>query len=202
MNFTYDSYLGFIENLLQHKYTIIDYHSFNNYGRCAVLRHDIDFDINAALRLAELECESNIKSTYFVIVTSDLYNVHSFDSRMKLKSIVEFGHEIGVHYDELAYPNDVGNIEKIISNIQYEGKMLEDIIGQSVTTVSMHRPSKGILEENISIPGFINSYGIEFFRNFKYVSDSRRRWREPVEDYIEGEKYERLHILTHPFWYN
>ena len=52
------------------------------------------------------------------------------------------------------------------------------------------------------IPDMINSYGKTFFNDFKYLSDSRRRWREPVLDIICAEKYDRLHILTHPFWYH
>ena len=46
-----------------------------------------------------------------------------------------------------------------------------------------------------------NSYGEEFFNGFKYLSDSRRRWREPVEEIIEKGEFEKLHILTHAFWY-
>jgi len=65
----------------------------------------------------------------------------------------------------------------------------------------MHRPSKETLEANYTIPGMINSYGKEFFNDFKYLSDSRRIWREPVLDIIDSQAYERLHILTHAFWY-
>ena len=36
----------------------------------------------------------------------------------------------------------------------------------------------------------------------KYLSDSRRRWREPVLDIIGSGAYDRLHILTHAFWYH
>ena len=48
----------------------------------------------------------------------------------------------------------------------------------------------------------INSYGQTFFHDFKYLSDSRRRWREPVEEIIRSGTYDRLHILTHAFWYH
>ena len=41
-----------------------------------------------------------------------------------------------------------------------------------------------------------------FFRDFKYLSDSRRSWQEPVEDIVRSGEYERLHILTHAFWYH
>lgn len=66
----------------------------------------------------------------------------------------------------------------------------------------MHRPSKSTLEADYAIPGIVNSYGKTFFHDFKYLSDSRRRWREPVEDIIRAGEYDRLHILTHAFWYH
>ena len=66
----------------------------------------------------------------------------------------------------------------------------------------MHRPSKATLEADYCIPGIVNSYGKTFFHDFKYLSDSRRRWREPVLDIIRSGEYDRLHILTHAFWYH
>lgn len=38
--------------------------------------------------------------------------------------------------------------------------------------------------------------------DFKYLSDSRRRWREPIDTIIENREYNRIHLLTHAFWYN
>ena len=89
----------------------------------------------------------------------------------------------------------------IIENIQKEAELLEKIIDEPVKTVSMHRPSKNTLDSNLEIPGLVNSYSKEFFKKFKYVSDSRMRWREDVQHIISSNEYERLHILTHPFWY-
>ena len=34
------------------------------------------------------------------------------------------------------------------------------------------------------------------------MSDSRRHWRENVDEIIEQGSFTRLHILTHPFWYS
>ena len=50
--------------------------------------------------------------------------------------------------------------------------------------------------------GHSDSYSSTFFNDIKYLSDSRRRWREPVEGIIASEEYERLQILTHAFWYS
>lgn len=58
-----------------------------------------------------------------------------------------------------------------------------------------------MLHSNMEIPGIVNTYSTVFFREFKYLSDSRRVWREPVEDIIKSCLYNRLQILIHPFWY-
>ena len=39
------------------------------------------------------------------------------------------------------------------------------------------------------VPGMINGYGKVYFKEFKYLSDSRRWWREPVEEIIESGQY-------------
>ena len=80
--------------------------------------------------------------------------------------------------------------------------MLSALLGTPVTSVSMHRPSQATLDADLQIPGMINSYGQTFFHDFKYLSDSRRRWREPVEEIVASGRYDRLHILTHAFWYH
>ena len=65
----------------------------------------------------------------------------------------------------------------------------------------MHRPSKTTLEANIIIPGAVNTYSQVFFKEFKYISDSRHAWREDAEGIISSREYRMLHVLTHPFWY-
>lgn len=43
-----------------------------------------------------------------------------------------------------------------------EAGILADICGCPITTVSMHRPSKATLEEDLKIPDMVNSYGQTF----------------------------------------
>lgn len=121
---------------------------------------------------------------------------------ISLKRIMDCGHTIGLHFDEVRYPEIVGNIEVIKDKIIEETRLLEVAINRKVKVVSMHRPSKFVLEADLKIPGIVNSYGQRFFKEFKYLSDSRRRWREPIDEIIDKEEYARLHILTHAFWYN
>ncbi len=66
----------------------------------------------------------------------------------------------------------------------------------------MHRPSKSIIDTDLIIPGMINTYANCFFNDMKYVSDSKKTWREPVEQYVAEDRYDRFQILVHPVWYN
>lgn len=167
-----------------------------------IFRHDIDTDLGKAVRLAELEAELGISSTYFVLLTSDFYNVYSRRSYEALQKILRCGHELGLHFDETRYDGIAGDRDGMVRQIQREARLLQDAVGAEISTVSMHMPSRQTLDMDLQIPGMVNSYGKTFFHEFKYLSDSARRWREPVLDYIRDRQYDKLHILTHAFWYN
>lgn len=200
MNFDYTSYISLLDRLKAKEYEFADYHNYMNYDRCVIMRHDIDTDLGKAIQMAEIEKEQNIKSTYFVLLTGNFYNPASASSQKALRSIEKAGHEIGLHFDEAAY----GDItpEDCIEKILKEKNILSAIMDREITTVSMHRPSKNTLDADLKIPGMVNSYGSTFFHGFKYLSDSRRRWRENVDEIIESGRFDRLHILTHAFWYH
>ena len=195
--FTYEGYSDLIDTLRESGYEFADYHNYAKYSPCVILRHDIDNSIEKAVTIAELEYEQGVKSTYFTLLRTDFYNPASKKGLAGLKKIQSLGHEIGLHFDEMAYDDP----EDVVGAIKKETKILSDILGTPITTVSMHRPSQKTLEGNYDLSPLVNSYGKTFFNDFKYLSDSRRRWREPVLDIIKSDKYERLHILTHPIWY-
>lgn len=204
MQFTYTAYHNLLEALRQHQYTITDYHGKWDKGKkYAILRHDVDYSLEKACVFARLENEfgGGVKSTYFVLLTGDFYNLHSLQSQKCLEEIQSLGHEIGLHFDEKRYPDSYGNAEAVSEKIQQEVIILSRICGTPCQSVSMHRPSKDILNADLQIPGLVNSYSSTFFKEWKYVSDSRRYWREPIEEYIEKENHIRMHILTHAFWY-
>ncbi len=204
MKFTYSAYLDLLKLLHSKGYAFANYHNWQSFGRCVILRHDIDTDIAKALEMARVEQSfgNGANSTYFVLLTSDLYNPASCRNLQMLREIANCGHEIGLHFDEVQYPEADGDLNLLRKLILKEACVLEELLSLPVTTVSMHRPSRQILDSNLQIPGIVNSYGDDFFKGFKYLSDSRRRWREPVIDIISSEQYDRLHILTHAFWYN
>lgn len=201
MEFTYASYKNMLHLLREEGYVITDYHECNSYHEedIVILRHDIDCSIEKAVKMAELENGMGVCSTYFVLVSSEFYNVATKKNAGLLKKIHAMGHQIGLHFDEMCYEGK-GSGEMVIM-AEKEKEILQNVIEMPVTTVSMHRPSKMMLENEVSFPSMINSYSSKFFKEFKYLSDSRMHWRENVEAVIKSHDYHRLHILTHAFWY-
>lgn len=203
MNFTYKSYRNLINQLKEYGFSFANYHNYKQYDRPVIMRHDVDNSLDKAVSLAKIEQEEGISSTYFLLLSTDFYNVSSKHSVDKIRTIMECGHEIGLHFDEMKYTLASGTMPDVIDAIKTEAEIMSRIIGaEQIKAVSMHRPSKETLEADYKIDGIINSYGMEFFKGFKYVSDSRRRWREDVEEIIISGEYDKLHILTHAFWYN
>lgn len=198
MEFTYNGLYTLIRTLLECDYNIIPY-GVPCDGKKVIMRHDVDNDLKKAAEFAEVEnqiSKGKVVSTYFVLLSSPFYNLFTKESRDYLRRIIVCGNEIGLHFDETQY--DTGDIHDQVAK---EARVLSDLIGQQVSVVSMHRPSKHTLDANYSFNGLINSYSQEYFKEWKYISDSRMCWREDAFEIISSNQYNRLHILTHPFWY-
>lgn len=200
MKFTYEAYKKLIETLKSNNYHSTNYHNDQVSQKSVILRHDVDNSLEKALIFAQYEQQLGIKSTYFVLLTSNFYNIASQKSRNILKQIQKMGHEIGLHFDEMAY----GALKKesLIKCVEKEAEIMCHITGLEISTVSMHRPSKQTLEGDYVFPTLVNSYSQKYFKAYKYLSDSRMHWRENVLEIIESNAFDHLHILTHPFWYN
>lgn len=202
MQFTYESYAAMLRNLRDKGYQFRNYGNWQEADRTVILRHDVDNSLQKAVRLSAVEkaiCPEGAHATYFVLVSTNFYNIHSKSSRECMDKIMQNGGSIGLHFDETQYA--ISDEQEMKQYVHNEAAILSDLIGQKVDVVSMHRPSEKFLCSNISFSGIINSYEETYFQKMKYVSDSRRHWRENVDEIIESTLYPRLHILTHPFWY-
>lgn len=200
MEFTSSAYSDMLDLLKEYNYYICDYTNYEDQKKSVILRHDIDFNLECGVELAKIEYAKNIKSTYFVLLSTNFYNIFSKESGDVLKIIMGMGHEIGLHFDEKKYK--IENSNDLEYYVSFESQILGKAIGKEIRTISMHRPSKWILENDIRFKNVINTYSKEFFQEFKYLSDSRMHWREDVIKIIKSKQYNKLHILTHPFWYS
>lgn len=203
MNFTYKAYETMLHKLVDAGYFFSDYRNWTEYDKTVILRHDVDMSLFYAVHMAELEKEVLGKannSIYFLLLSTNFYNIFSKESRQYISQILKNGGRIGLHFDETQY--SISNKEELGELILNEISLMENQIESSIDVVSMHRPSKEFLSHQIVIKNKMNAYGKEFFEEMKYVSDSRRCWREDVDQIISDGQYNRLHILTHPVWYN
>lgn len=200
MKFTYEAYGEMLKKLIKKGYQFVGYQNWQEAPQTVILRHDVDFCLEKAVKMSTIERELiGIGGVYFVLPASDFYNVHSKQSRRYIREIIQNGGTIGLHFDEAQYEaSDENELKELIVK---ELDILSDTVGVKVDVVSMHRPSERILSADIAIPGVINSYAALYFKQMKYLSDSRRHWREDVDGIISSAEYPHLHLLTHPFWY-
>jgi hypothetical protein len=165
------------------------------------MRHDVEFSIERAYSLGQIEIENSVKSTFNFQVCCETYNVFSATNSEKIRALKKMGHEIGLHF----YANHLNkkNIDDLIISLHSQKKLLEAAIDIEISTFSFHRPKDWMLEiRKDQIGGMLNQYGKSFFefskepKNIKYVADSRHSWDYGYPlDYI---KKDRLQVLTHP----
>lgn len=198
MEFTYDAYRKLLLTFKNNGYQDIFYQEADMTKKQVILRHDIDNSIEDALKIAEIEKEVGMKSTYFVLIGTEFYNLFTKRSKEMIEKIIAYGHSVQLHFDVTNY--EIGSKGDLIQMIEKEMRILEMITKQPVHVVSFHRPLREYFNETIS-NSFISAYDKQFFSDFKYVSDSRRNWKDdPYEAVANG--YRHIQCLTHAFWYD
>lgn len=200
LGFTYNDYKYLINLLKENNYNFYNYKNYEEGKKCVILRHDVDLSLEKALKFAKLEKELNVSSTYYVLLSTNFYNIFSKKSKEIINEILNLGHNIGLHFDVRNY--EITTKDELEAYIRYEIEIMEKALSLKVDNVAFHRPLKWCLEGNFEFTGVINSYADEFFKDFKYVSDSRMNWREDVLGIIKSNSYNKLHILTHAFGYS
>lgn len=200
-SFTIKHYEDILRSIKSNNFVPIFFNQINTYNKEILIRHDIDLDINSALALSRIEKKHGIKSTYFFWLTSPFYNIFDPDNKNKILEIIDLGHEIGLHFDENCY--SINNNIELISQINLEKNILEKYLNIYIKIVSFHMPSKSLINNNITIGNIDNTYHCKYFKQFKYLSDSARNWREGcICKYLNNENYTKIQALFHPIWWN
>ena len=159
-----------------------------------LIRHDIDFSVDFAHELALFESKLNIRSTYFFMLSSNMYNLLSCKNQSLVKSIINMGHKVSVHFD----PNAHDELKKF----EIEKNLFESIFDVEVDIVSIHRPGPFLDNNNISLCGIAQTYNDTYFNDMKYLSDSGGRNIMPhISEYLQSDRSCGLHLLIHPIWW-
>lgn len=199
--FAYDFYLAKIANLLEKSYRIERFDSPYRPNGTLYLRHDVDCDPLCAWSMAKIEATHGYKSTYFLQIDSDFYSLFCRENRRITHQIAEMGHLIGLHIS----PDYCKTIEELKNHIQSTMDYLTKSGLPFSPLVSFHRPGSFSGWEDLQLPGFINVYSKQYFKDIHYVSDSNRRrfWETSSFDAIQNDgSLKSVQLLTHPLWWN
>jgi hypothetical protein len=168
--------------------------------RVVYLRHDIDNCVESALIMAELEAESGVAATYFVLVRGENYNPFTAANVARLRRIRGLGHEVGLHF--AADQHDPSALaEDIAACIRSDAGLLEAATAAPVRAFSFHNPTENG-PFTIDVSGFVNAYADRFFADAHYVSESNMSWRDgsPAAMLASG-RHPVVQILVHPLSY-
>ena len=202
-DFSESSYRGLLR-LAKANWKFIPYADFESEGKAVLWRHDVDISIHRALRLAEIEHEEGVASTFFLMLHSAFYNLLESGIARRVESILALGHTIGLHFDPSFYGGRINSKEQLLGFLEKEKLILENCFGVPVAVFSWHNPTVGdwlsIDEDHCA--GMINAYGVSVRDRYTYISDSNGFWRYScLRDVLESGEDEKLHVLTHPEWW-
>ena len=186
------------------RYRFIDFNAPWTAEEPSVLwRHDIDFSMHRARRLALMETERGVKATYFVLLGCRFYNVFEARSLDLLRQIILDGHCVGLHFDPSVLAGEASNQSKVEERIAWEGSVLECLVGQPIGAVSIHNPDPALPWLTLDrLGGLVNAYGAALHERYSYVSDSNGIWRHRgILDVVVEDAPPYLHALTHPAWW-
>ena len=223
-DFTLKTYRLLLEAFLQAGYRFQTFEELLEQpaeGRVVVMRHDVDELAWNALRMAEVEKSLGIRATYFfrIVKQSNVPEV--------IKRIVEMGHEVGYHYEDLSLAK--GDVDKAMESFKANLAYFRQYY--PVRSVCMHGSSTSKYdnrflwkEHQLADFGLLGEpYLSVDFNKVYYLTDTGYAWdggRFAVRDVVEsgsfdlsfhttdqivefvsnGEFPEKALILAHTLW--
>ena len=179
--FGLQSYESLVTSLREEGFNFSTDWSTDPSGRAVLMRHDIDFSVEDALAMAAFEKRLAVTSTYFFMLSSNMYNLISKKNRSLVAEIKDMGHKISLHYDPTAHETNESFLE--------ERDTFESAFEVEVDIVSIHRPGKFLEDNNVDLFGTKQTYQDVYFKKFMYLSDSGGRdILEPISTFLKTKK--------------
>jgi hypothetical protein len=183
-DFTLATYRELISSLVSQDIYTVKKYILLRPQKGVVLRHDVDVSAEKALRMALIDHEMNVQSTYYFRYPK------TFNPGI-LTKIAEMGHEIGYHYEVL--DKTQGNIDEAMKIFRKELDLFREYV--DVSTVSMHGgvltkyDNREIWKHNsFSEYGLLGEPYISIdYSKTRYFTDTGRDWsgKYAVKDTVE-----------------
>ena len=192
--FGIEGYKKLINEFLDAGYSFKKFELTTSLKNNIILRHDIDFCVKYAIDMAKIEKEMGIHSSFFFMVSNELYNPFANSNVERLENISKMGHSVCLHIDETMITCK-DDFLLLLSSV----KKLMPFLDTHV--ISRHRPM--LNNKVLWLPdGVLDTYQSHFFSEMEYASDSKGEWRYGYptlrEAFKSGKSYQ---LLTHPVWW-
>jgi hypothetical protein len=171
-------------------------------GKHVLWFHDVDMSVHRATRLAEIEHEKGLVSTFFLMLGSAFYDLADPEVLSRARRIVSLGHRIGLHSD-LGWNRQIaGTPERFAGALVAERARLAALTETSVDAVSFRTSDTVAFPEDDTVAGMINVSSRSYRERYAYCSDANGCWNvSSVPDVLASGGHERLQVLTHPQWW-
>lgn len=162
-----------------------------------VWRHDVEFSIPIAVKMAEIEHSLGVKAIYFFQVHGDFYNLLETNTSNAVKYIKSLGHEIALHFD--AHYWDIENKKDLEKFMEIDKNIFKDYFNSIPKVFSFHNTNPFVLScDDEYYAGMLNVYCKRIRTNYGYCADSTGYWRyEILEDRLKEAKDPILQVLVH-----
>jgi ribosomal protein L30/L7E len=163
-------------------------------ARTIYLRHDVDYSLELAVELAELNNELGISGTFFVQLRAQFYNPFERTETARLLRLRALGQEVALHY---VIDPDAGPTPEALGR---EFELLRKLVPDAVRAFSWHQPTQAALQTtDLEGAGLVNAYSERFFRQMTYLSDSTHRASvEVLRAELGAVNGTELQLLLHP----
>lgn len=205
IDFTLNVYRELLQTFRENHYrffTVEDYlsKSDDSNEKLLIMRHDVDRLPNNALNMALTENKLGVETTYYFRSVPE-----SYDEGI-ISEIIELGHEIGYHYENLSILK--GNLDQAIKDFEDNLNQFRELV--PIKTICMHGSplspwdNRDIWKEyDYRDFGIIGEPYLDIdFENVYYITDTGRRWdgkNVSVRDKVNvgGSEVENYYHSTH-----
>jgi len=200
-DFTMSNYDRLLDIALKNGYMFSDYDlrapSNDSQKREIVWRHDVEFSVHRALKMARIEHEKGIKAHYFFQIHCEFYNIFEKEIYGLAKQIQALGHYVGLHFD--AHFWEISSKEHLEECLSKDRTILEDLLSAEMKSFSFHNTTPALLSMDDTLyAGLLNVYSKVIRAKYRYCTDSTGIWRyERLEDVLNDSSIQYLQVLTH-----
>ena len=197
-DFTLDNYRRLIQLAKEKGFQfILHKDEFVPERKDVIWRHDVEFEPDIALRMAQIEHEEGIVATYFFQLHSPYYNLFDQHYSNVFHQIYNMGHHCGLHFDSAYW--GITDESQLNDFIILDKEYLEKSMEVEIDTFSFHNTTpftRSCL--GYKYGGLINVYSSYFKEHYNYCGDSLGYWRfDRLEEVLNNKNVQHLQVLTH-----